>query len=88
MSVVSAQDAVTNPKPSAEELAKLKQNPLSGLREIVFPPFKFTGKINKLTFKLEPVQSAEADKKAATVTVANANDCHLPTQSFVPRTMK
>jgi hypothetical protein len=35
-SIVSAQDAVSSPKPSAEELAKLKQNPLSGLREIIF----------------------------------------------------
>ena len=34
--IVSAQDAVSSPKPSAEELAKLKQNPLSGLREIIF----------------------------------------------------
>jgi hypothetical protein len=28
--------AVSSPKPSSEELAKLKQNPLSGLREIIF----------------------------------------------------
>jgi len=27
------------------------------------PPFKFTGKINKLTFKLEPTQPTEADRK-------------------------
>jgi len=27
------------------------------------PPFKFTGKINKLTFKLEPTQPTEADRR-------------------------
>jgi hypothetical protein len=28
------------------------------------PPFKFTGKINKLTFKLEPESKAAAESKA------------------------
>ena len=28
-------------------------------------PFKFTGKINKLTFKLEPSQMSPAEKKVA-----------------------
>lgn len=32
---VSAQDAVSSPTPSVEELAKLKQNPVSGLREVI-----------------------------------------------------
>jgi hypothetical protein len=33
---VRAQDAVANPKPSVEDLAKLKQDPLSGLRTVIF----------------------------------------------------
>jgi len=37
-------------------------------------PFRFTGTINKLTFKLGPEQLADADKKAIDTAVANAND--------------
>jgi len=37
-------------------------------------PFKFTGKIDKLTFKLGPPQSADAGKKATDQAVANAHD--------------
>jgi len=37
-------------------------------------PFKFTGTIDKLTFKLGPSQLAEADKKAQAEAYANAND--------------
>ena len=33
-------------------------------------PFKFTGKINKLTFKLEPAQHAETEHKQAAEAVA------------------
>ena len=33
---VSGQDAVASPKPSVEDLAKLKQDPLSGLRTVIF----------------------------------------------------
>jgi hypothetical protein len=37
-------------------------------------PFRFNSKIDKLTFKLGPSQLADADKKAATDAVANANN--------------
>ena len=37
-------------------------------------PFKFTGTIDKLTFKLGPSQLAEADKKAQEAAYAKAND--------------
>ncbi|PYL90967.1 MAG: arylsulfatase [Verrucomicrobia bacterium] len=37
-------------------------------------PFKFTGTIDKLTFKLGPSQLAEADQKAQAEAYANAND--------------
>ena len=37
-------------------------------------PFKFTGTIDKLTFKLGPSQLAEADQKAQAEGYANAND--------------
>ena len=37
-------------------------------------PFKFTGTIDKLTFKLGPSQLSEADKKAAEEAYAKAND--------------
>ena len=37
-------------------------------------PFKFTGTIDKLTFKLGPSQLAEADKKAQAEAYANVND--------------
>jgi hypothetical protein len=37
-------------------------------------PFRFTGTIDKLTFKLGPSQLSEADKKAAAKAYANVND--------------
>ena len=37
-------------------------------------PFRFTGKIDKLTFKLGPEQMTEADKKAAQDAINRAND--------------
>ena len=37
-------------------------------------PFRFTGTIDKLTFKLGPSQLAEADKKAQAEAYANIND--------------
>jgi arylsulfatase A-like enzyme len=37
-------------------------------------PFRFTGTIDKLTFKLGPSQLSEADKKAAAEAYANVND--------------
>jgi hypothetical protein len=37
-------------------------------------PFRFTGTINKLTYKLGPNQMAEADQKAAAEAVAQANN--------------
>ena len=37
-------------------------------------PFKFTGTIDKLTFKLGPSQLAEADQKAQAEAYANSND--------------
>jgi arylsulfatase len=37
-------------------------------------PFRFTGTIDKLTFKLGPSQLSAADKKAAEEAYAKAND--------------
>ncbi len=37
-------------------------------------PFRFTGKIDKLTIKLGPSQLAEADRKKAQVAIARASD--------------
>jgi arylsulfatase len=37
-------------------------------------PFRFTGTIDKLTFKLGPSQLSESDKKAAAEAYANVND--------------
>jgi len=37
-------------------------------------PFRFTGAIDKLTFKLGPSQLAEAEQKAAAEAVARAKD--------------
>ena len=37
-------------------------------------PFRFNGKIDKLTIKLGPSQLAEADQKKAAVAVARASD--------------
>ena len=38
------------------------------------PPFRFTGKIAKLTFKLGPDQVAEDDRKAAQQALSKATD--------------
>ena len=37
-------------------------------------PFRFTGTIDKLTFKLGPEQLTPADQKAAAETIAKATD--------------
>ena len=37
-------------------------------------PFRFTGTIDKLTFKLGPEQLTEADQKKAAEAIARAND--------------
>jgi hypothetical protein len=37
-------------------------------------PFRFTGTIDKLTFKLGPSQLSAADKKAAAQAIAKATD--------------
>ena len=37
-------------------------------------PFRFTGTIDKLTFKLGPSQMAAADEKARAEAIARAND--------------
>jgi hypothetical protein len=74
-SIVSAQDAVSSPKPSAEELAKLKQNPLSGLREIIFqaevsPNVPGSGKTFG-SYSIQPVWpfSLSKDWKVVTYTI-------------------
>src|SRR5437764_7482118 len=46
----------------------------TGVDESYKLPFKFTGTIDKLTFKLGPSQLSEADKKAAADAVARAKD--------------
>src|SRR5207249_4710158 len=38
------------------------------------PPFRFTGKLDKLTIKLEPAKMAAADKKAVDEAYVKAND--------------
>jgi arylsulfatase len=37
-------------------------------------PFRFTGKLNKLTIKLEPPQLADADRQKAAEMIARAHD--------------
>jgi arylsulfatase len=37
-------------------------------------PFRFTGKVNKLTIKLGPSQLTKADKKAKQDAINRAND--------------
>jgi arylsulfatase len=46
----------------------------TGVDESYKLPFKFTGTIDKLTFKLGPSQLSEADKKAAEERLALATD--------------
>ena len=46
----------------------------TGVDESYKLPFKFTGTIDKLTFKLGLSQLSEADKKAAAEAYANVND--------------
>jgi arylsulfatase len=46
----------------------------TGVDESYTLPSKFTGRIDKLTFKLGPSQLAEADKKAVEEAYAKAND--------------
>ena len=46
----------------------------SGVDDSYQLPFKFTGTIDKLTFKLGPSQMAAADQKAAAQAVAKATD--------------
>ena len=38
------------------------------------PPFRFTGKLDKLTIKLEPAKLAAEDEKAKAEVIANANN--------------
>jgi hypothetical protein len=75
MSVVSAEEPATNQAPSAEELAKLKQNPLSGLREIIFqaevsPDVPGSGKTFG-SYSIQPVWpfSLSRDWKVITYTI-------------------
>jgi arylsulfatase len=46
----------------------------TGVDESYKLPFRFTGTIDKLTFKLGPSQLSAADKKAAAEAYANVND--------------
>ena len=46
----------------------------SGVDDSYELPFRFTGTIDKLTFKLGPSQLAAADQKAAAEAVARARD--------------
>src|SRR5947208_5576059 len=46
----------------------------TGVDESYKLPFKFTGTIDKLTFKLGPSRLSEADKSAAAEAIAKAND--------------
>jgi arylsulfatase len=38
------------------------------------PPFRFTGKLDKLTFELEPQQLTGADRQKAAEMIATAHD--------------
>jgi len=38
------------------------------------PPFRFTGKLDKLTFELEPSQLTDADRQKAAEMIATAHD--------------
>ena len=38
------------------------------------PPFRFTGKLDKLTIKLEPAQVTDTDRQKAAEMIATAHD--------------
>jgi arylsulfatase len=46
----------------------------TGVDESYKLPFKFTGTIDKLTFKLGPSQLSEADQKAAAEAIRTVNN--------------
>jgi arylsulfatase A-like enzyme len=57
-----------------DETLDIGSDTRSGVDDSYQLPFKFTGTIDKLTFKLGPSQMAEADKKAVEEAYAKAND--------------
>jgi arylsulfatase len=57
-----------------DETLDIGSDTRSGVDDSYQLPFKFTGTIDKLTFKLGPSQMAAADQKAGTEAIAKAND--------------
>ncbi|MEI4908078.1 hypothetical protein Q8G40_28755, partial [Klebsiella pneumoniae] len=55
---------VTFPEDEAFDVGMDTRTGVAMLEYRYDPPFKFTGKINKLTFKLEPEQKAAPETKA------------------------
>jgi hypothetical protein len=71
---VSGQDAVASPKPSVEDLAKLKQDPLSGLRTVIFqaevsPNVPGSGRTEG-SYSLQPVWPFALTKDSKVITYA------------------
>jgi arylsulfatase A-like enzyme len=59
---------------SIDESFDIGSDTRTGVDDSYQLPFTFTGKIDKLTFKLGPNQMAEADRKAAAEAIARARD--------------
>jgi hypothetical protein len=52
------------PEDETFDIGQDTRSPLALIRYRYEAPFKFTGKINKVTFKLEPFQAAEGQPPA------------------------
>jgi arylsulfatase len=68
---------ITFPEDEAFDIGHDTRTGVTMLEYRYEPPFKFTGKINKITFNLEPEQLTDEDRKnmpAIAHAVANAKD--------------
>jgi hypothetical protein len=59
---------------SIDETFDIGSDTRTGVDDSYQLPFRFTGTIDKLTFKLGPDQMTASDRKAAAEAVARAND--------------
>jgi len=59
---------------SIDESFDIGSDTRTGVDDSYTLPFRFTGTIDKLTFKLGPSQLSAADKKAVNEAYAKAND--------------
>jgi arylsulfatase A-like enzyme len=65
---------ITFPEDETFDIGQDTRTPVAMLEYRYDVPFKFTGKINKLTFKLEPAQLTEAEQKQVAEGVARSRD--------------